>query len=448
MKLNKEQWLDLAKANAEALRGEIEKLRQALLDETPDRYRNFWTKARDLSSRFRSYRPIEAEERQGLWAEFRAICEATRTVMDSERSSLAASSKALRQELEAGIDNAESALALAHTLPEVARVQAMLNDVLERMKSPKHKAAEASAAPSETASKAPASEGEAVPEAEARHDEQAEPVAPALANPEPEAPFLLKEDRRACWSRWVAVREAVKARHGELRKEAMERLRAQAEDILLAAEADEPLTVQTRVKAAQVELKACGLSPKDQEPIRQRLRNAWKRSSERIAALREARAQSREEWLERMKGHLIRWESLLQKNRILEAQLRAQVDALQKEAEATARQEEAQKLRRWMDGKASRLKSLEEANQELQDKIASVRAKLGAQAPPPLPDPTPEEIAAAIRVEPPPRRGNGTRPEREKERERDRERQPAPPPGLNLGEILARELGLNPNRSE
>ena len=438
MKLNREQWLDLAKANAEALRGEIEKLRQALLDETPDRYRHFWTQARDLSSRFRSYRPIEAEERQGLWAEFRAICEATRTVMDSERASMAASSKTLREELEAAIGNAESALALAHTLPEVARVQAMLNDVLERMKSPKHRGAEAHPA-------GPGGDASATPSAD---ETPAEVAVPSGGLPEPESPLLLKEDRRACWSRWVAVRESVKARHTELRKDAMERLRAHAEEILVAAEADEPLAVQSRVKAAQAELKACGLPPKDQEPIRQRLRNAWKRSSERIAALREVRAQSREEWLERMKGHLLRWESLLQKNRILEAQLRAEVDALEKEAKAASRPEDGQRLHRWMDGKSSRLKSLGEANQELQDKIASARAKLGSQAPPPLPEPTPEEIAAAIRVGPPARRGNGARPERERERDRDREREPAPPPGLNLGEILARELGLTPRSGE
>jgi hypothetical protein len=439
MKLNREQWLDLAKANAEALRGEIEKLRQALLDETPDRYRHFWNQARDLSSRFRSYRPIEAEERQGLWAEFRAICEATRTVMDSERASMAASSRALREELESAIGKAESALALAHTLPELARVQGMLNEVLNRMKSPKRKAA--------ADLRMDGSEA-----AESQSSEQAPPapedVAALSSAAEAEAPLLLKEDRRACWSKWVAVREAVKNRHADLRKEVAERLRGQAEEILEAAEADDPLAVQARVKAAQSELKASGLPPKDQESIRQRLRASWKRCSERIAALRDVRAQSREDWLQRMKGHLMRWESLLQRNRVLEAQLRAQVGALQKEAESSVRPEEGQKLHRWMEGKASRLRSLEAANRELQDKIASVRAKLGSQAPPPPPEPDPAEIAAAIRVEPFARRGNGTRQERDRERDRDREREPAPPPGLNLGEILAKELGLTPRSGE
>ena len=84
--LDREQWTQLAKANAEVIRGEMDKLKGLLKGEPPILFAEFWAQAREITSMFKSFKPLEAETRETLWAEFHEVCEATHKLQEGDRS--------------------------------------------------------------------------------------------------------------------------------------------------------------------------------------------------------------------------------------------------------------------------------------------------------------------------------------------------------------------------
>jgi hypothetical protein len=523
MTLDREQWLHLARANAEILRADIEGLRGLITDGAGLSYAEFWAQARDLATKFKTFKPLEVEARETLWAEYRATCEATRALQDSERVHLHDDSRAVREHIEAELAKVLGMVEAATTVQELSKAQSLLDRVLNQMKTrrrqePKKEAAEAAhpavaepaVAPAEPA--AHPAEPEHAPEAEAVEAETAEAaglfhpeeaagelaegqdqaaVAEALASeaapteepaaeaeaPQVEAPaaaaaapapaqeparpqlVLLRSDREACWAIWTKVREDLRAKRAAMRRELLEGILTGAQELQAASENDEPKAVQEKIRAAQAVLKESGLLPSEQDAVRNVLRTAWKRCSERIESTRTERQKAHKEWVERMSTHISRWEKQILRNQITAVQIQAEVADLESQAAGTHDEDKSSRLRRWIDGKRARLTELEVSSKEMEEKVHSVRVKMGKEAPEPITELTEEEIAALqqVRQSPPPERDRERRPRPSRDdrggrgsRERDdRPKEPPTHPGLNLGELLAPHLKLvNGSKSE
>jgi hypothetical protein len=515
MTLDREQWLHLARANAEILRADIEGLRGLLTDSAGIGYAEFWAQARDLATKFKTFKPLEVEARETLWAEYRATCEATRALQDSERVHLHDDSRAAREHIEAELARVLGMVESATTVQELSKAQSLLDRVLNQMKTrrrqePKKDTAEtahpAVAEPSPAAAEPAAqlteraAEGEHSSEAETAeaaglfHPEEAagelaegqdqaavaealaseaapaeEPAAegdapkaeePVAAAPAPEPVqeparpqlVLLRSDREACWAIWTKVREDLRAKRAAMRRGVLEGILTGAQELQAASENDEPKAVQEKIRTAQATLKESGLLPSEQDAVRNVLRAAWKRCSERIESTRTERQKAHKEWLERMSTHISRWEKQVLRNQVTAVQIQAEVADLESQAAGTHDEDKISRLRRWIDGKRARLTELEASSKEMEEKVQSVRVKMGKEAPEPITELTDEEIAALqqVRQSPPPERDRERRPRPARDdrggrgsRERDdRPKEPPTHPGLNLGELLAPHLKL------
>ncbi|MEW5764753.1 MAG: hypothetical protein ACOYXN_03790 [Acidobacteriota bacterium] len=393
--LDRERWLQIAHANAEVIRAEIEKLRAHIQADAPVSFAEFWAHAREITSMFKTFKPLEAKDREALWNDFHGFCEATRAFQEGERAKTREESAKKRAHIEAAIQAAEACLSPECPEADLDRAQALLNDALNLMKT------------NPGSGPAPSEEGGAPP---------AETLDARL----------VREDREACWAKWVEVREVIKSRRKAVRGKILSALRERAESLLAQAEGEDPHGVQTAIRTFQTEVKESSLSPAEKERVRGILRAAWRKSSERIEALKVERKQKHHEWLDRMVEHLTRWETAFYKNQDLKAKIESEIADLERRLGASKDSAGAEKLRGWVEEKRKRLAGVDATGKELSEKIRTVRAKMGKDAPPPVPPPEPKPAA-----ERPPRR------------EKPEARPSAPPPsaGLNLGDVLSEKLG-------
>ncbi len=393
--LDRERWLQIAHANAEVIRAEIEKLRAHIQAEAPVSFAEFWAHAREITSMFKTFKPLEAKDREALWSDFHGFCEATRAFQEGERAKIREASAKKRAHIEAAIEAAKACLSPDCPEAELDRAQALLNDALNLMKT------------NPAAGAGPVDEG-------------------GGSAPEGLGARLVREDREACWAKWVEVREAIKARRKEARGKILSALKERAEALLAQAEGEDPHGVQTAIRTFQTEVKESSLSPAEKERVRGVLRAAWRKSSERIEVLKVERKQKHQEWLDRMVEHITRWETAFHKNQELKGKIESEIADLERRLGASRDSAGAEKLRGWVEEKRKRLAGVEATGKELSEKIRTVRAKMGKDAPPPIQPPEPKPAA-----ERPPRR----------ERSEARPSTPPPSAGLNLGDVLSEKLG-------
>ena len=496
MALDRDQWLHLAKANAEVISSELERLRTLLTDESRGGYAEFWAQARDVAEKFKTFKPLEVETREALWAEYRGICDATRALQDSERIHKTEASKAKRAEMEEALEKAAAAVEEAQTPQEYSRAAALVNQLLEQLRlKPAKERKRQGAAPSAGKPKAEKAEPpaevktvvpdgavavlesaepaatetapEAAPEApqasseseiappvageESAHlappaPEEAAPVAdaPAAVPVEDKPPVLLRSDREACWNRLSQIREALKVKRSGQRREVFDGIMARANEFLAAAETQDPRALQESIRAAQTELKHSGLSPTDQDAIRSVLRAAWKASSDRIESSRQERKKAHAEWVQRMTEHLARWETRALKNAVLITQIQVEIADAERQAASTHDEGRTDRFRQTIERKRARLAEFEASSKDLEEKIKSARDQMGKEAPEPIRTLPEEEIPVLHRErdEAPRRRTDRDRPPKRREAASEVSREPAPHPGLNLGDLLAQHFGL------
>ncbi len=408
MSLDRERWIQLAKANAEVIRAEVTRIKARLEDRDHIHFAEFWAQARDITSMFKTFKPLEVEEREHLWAEFHALCEATRSLQEDHRIRTKRASKRKKAAVEALIQEASAIVQGEDGDRDLDRAQAILNKALDLMKA------------SPAKEKLPA----AVPES-------AEPSAESPEEDEDiDAIRLIRSDREACWKQWVEVREAVKVLRKAMRSEVAKTVKEEASEILTAAEQDDPHDVQNRVKTMQQELKTSPLSNNEREKVREMLRIAWEKASDRIGDEKQEKKRKHQEWAERMKEHLVRWETTVLKNDVVHGRIRSEIVDLEERVEASRDEAQNEKMLGWIREKGERLEKLEAAKAELEEKVRVVRSKLGKDAPEPITELPPEAFEAPP---PPPRRPR-------KKAEAPRRPSPPPCPGLNLGEVLAQTL--------
>ena len=435
--LDRERWLQLARANAEVIRTEIIKLRGFVEGDSAAQYVDFWAQAREITSQFKSFKPLEPEEREQLWKDFHDLCKQTRSRQDGERARLREESQLKRAAIEALTEEAVTLNEQASTLEELERAQSALNQALALMKN-QDPLSVSSAAAEEVSAEDEKTEGDSG----SPHPSGADPLVAAR---------LLKEDRESCWIRWLEVREAIRKHRSEFRQKLFGELEERAATLLAASESEEPHGVQGQIRDFQSELKGSPMPPPKTEKIRETLRNAWKRCSDRIEEGRQQRRRQHDDWVERMREHLQRWEITLLKNQFYQERLAAEIADLDTRIASATEPGLSERMTRWAEEKRGRMEKVKETATELQEKVRSVRSRLGKDAPPPLKaeDLPPGTLEAAAPREPrEPRADDAPRRERPAPRaarrseERPLKMKETPPPGLNLGELLAEKLGL------
>ncbi len=378
--MQRERWKQLACANAEVIRREIKQLAVLLEGTKPLSFIDFWTRAKYITSMFKTFKPLENGEREDLWAEFHGFCETCRALQEGQSVKFREASSKLRERITAMVRDAEEGMAKANDLDALSTIDKTLKEALSIMKSRFTKDENGA-------------EGEEI-------------SAPRQTT------TLTKKDREACWSLWLPAREAANSKRKSLLEHALENLKTEANGLLDASSTESPLKVQEDIKAAQKRLKEFPLRPAERDEVRGILRGAWKNASEAIDRLRTERKQQHEEWVERMKEHLHRWETALLRNKW-------EAGELESSDPINGRKKE-------------RVKSLEALNRELEEKIGSVRAKLGREAPEPILELAPEDRPHMPKTE--------QRKPRQRKDETAERPQGNPNPGLNLGELLLESL--------
>jgi len=377
--MNKDQKKQLASANAEAIRIAIGKLGESVGAEGAS-FTDFWLGVRDVTDMFKTFKPLAKKDREELWSTFSDLRNRVRKVQEGAMGELKRASAELKARIEEIVERAETLLEDEENREAVEEADSLLKEALALMKAPKG---------------GKKSEGEVDSEAQ-----------------DSDHPVLLKKDRERCWPKWLKAREKVQELRKKLSRKLLEELSSEAESLLADSEDKPPREVKKRVKDTQVALKEARLRASEREKIRKILRKAWERASERLTEEIGERRQKHREWLDRMKEHLRRWETTLLKNRYV-----------------------LERVETSPSGSERRIEELKKEIAELEEKIASVRSRLGREAPEPVTELPPEEKARLDRPARRPAAGKRRSPKPE------RIKVPEPPPmGLSLGEILAEKL--------
>jgi hypothetical protein len=192
MALDREQWIHLATANAAIIRADLDRLRNLLTEGPQVGYAEFWAQARDIAAKFKTFKPIEAEARENLWSDYRAICEATRALQESERGHFAEESKAKRAQIEAALVRAAEVVEAAQTPQELSRAQSLLDQILNQMKT--RPAKETEPRRKKTPAVPPSEQGEPPVDASGAIPQPAEAEAPNPGDGDPAEPEV-RDDR-------------------------------------------------------------------------------------------------------------------------------------------------------------------------------------------------------------------------------------------------------------
>jgi hypothetical protein len=324
----------LAGENATRLEREIETLRGDLGKGTQREFRSFFEHERNLHGLFKELRPLHAADRHRLWNQFKQIGAEARRQQQEEWESRRYQSIEARETVDEKIRDVENLMQGAPGAREYRRADALLNEVRALL-----------------ASSAPGSPGQ----------------------------VLIGPDRRACWDRWRAVRDALRQQRGGLQEQDYQNLAGLVAAVVESARGDDPFKAVERVKELQALLGKAYLRRGQFEELRRRLSEAWQAAQARITEQRQERTKRRVEWRERMEGHLTRWRETLEHRRSQHEHLLQQLAKLEG-MEKNARSDDfAVQVRGWKDETTEKMRRVGEFIADLEERIASATRKLGSR---------------------------------------------------------------------
>jgi hypothetical protein len=336
-----------AKEDARRLGDEIESLRARHVKDGRWQFRAFFEHERALHALFKELRPLHAADRNRLWSTFKQIGSEARRAQQEEWESRRYQSIEARETIEENIRRAEALAQGEGAALDLRRADSLLNEVRGVL-----------------GSNAQDSPGQ----------------------------VLIGPDRRACWDHWRQARDAVRLRRGGLQEHDYQALAARVGETVESAGSGDPFQAMQRVKDLQARLGKAYLRRGQFEELRRRLSEAWQAAQARIAEQRKERSKKRNEWRERMEGHVARWRETLNQKQAQREHLQQQMVKLEG-MEKNARSEDfAVQVRGWKDESAEKLKRVEEFIADLEERIRSTSRKLGA--------PPPAEAASATPARP------------------------------------------------
>jgi hypothetical protein len=343
MSSERQQWIEQAKSNADAMEQEIESLSSSHWNLFERQYREFWAHAKEISGMFKTLKPLLKEDRERLWARFSHICEETKRKQEQVRETRRIQSRQKRELIEGKIKEAYYWAKGARDTDSLSKAKLLLNEALEWLKN-----------------------------GWGGFNLATELVETTLGN----EGRLLRKDRDACWEKWREANEAIHWRRQEMWDSNYHQLRSEAGDALNTAHHGDPHDALAKVKEIQRNLKATQMSKPQRQEIRGLLNDAWERAISKINKIREEKRRTHEEWLSRMEDHVERWTDLIEKNEGLISGLEDQIDRLEVEARYARSNEYADRVRSWIEEKYQMIRDIRETNRESEEKIRSVKSRM------------------------------------------------------------------------
>jgi hypothetical protein len=327
----------LAQENAQRLESEIEALHTGHMDGTRRRFRTFFEHERRLHDLFKELRPLHPHDRHRLWKSLKQAGAEARRAQQEEWESRRYQSIEARETVDERLRAAEAQMQTASTGTEYRRIESLLNEIRNLLGNP-----------------APGSTGQ----------------------------LLIGPDRRACWDRWRAVRDALRKKHGVRQETAHHELSLMIVEVAALAAEGDPFQATQRIKELQAQLGKADLRRGQFEELRKRLSTAWQAAQGRMVEQRHERSRQRAEWRGRMEQHLGRWQETLEQKR---GQLGHLVEQAAKliEMEKRARSEEfAEQVRQWQAATAEKRRRTEESIAELEQRVRETERRAGGRRPP------------------------------------------------------------------
>jgi len=328
-------WEEDRQRQIERLESEIEALRNGHKTILGHRYAEFFAHAKQIGQLFKESRAIPHVERQRLWEELTALCDRVREESDRERQSRINNSRGKKSVIEDNIREAYHWAKGSNSIADLQEAEHRLSAITEKLKD---------------------GWGGFTPTTD---------LFESIGGNEGK---LTKEDRDYLWEKWREAKAAVRERRAWLSELHYDHMRDTAGACLSLAHSD-PRAAKEKVKHANAEMKQHPMNKDQYADIRRLLDEAWEMAS-RAASVRH------QEWRERMESHMERWAELLEKNESVIAKLEQQIEQCE-EMEANARGEDfAATVRGWIEEKMDKIRDIRHTNEELEERIESVKTKL------------------------------------------------------------------------
>ena len=327
-------WDELSGEQAERLESEVEGLRTGHHDLRGRNYRGFFAHAKEIGQLFKGSKALRYGDRKRLWETFNSLCDNVRQEQQRERERRASDSRVKKEVIETDIREAYHWARGSNSISDLKETDRRLAAVLERMK-------DGWSGFTGTTELLSFSEGK-----------------------------LTKEDRDYLWTKWREAKEAVRERREWLSALNYDHMRGVASHCLALATSD-PKAAKDRIKQANGEMKQKPMDNTQYADVRGMLDDAWELAS------RTGR-ERHHEWRSKMEDHVERWTELMEKNESVISRLEQQIEECQ-EMESNARSDDfAETVRGWIEEKMEKIRDIRRTNQELEERIESVKRKLSA----------------------------------------------------------------------
>jgi hypothetical protein len=324
-----------SQAQVSQLESEIEALRTGHRTMYSRKYGEFFAHAKEISQLFKESRSISHTERERLWGEFRTLCDNVKEEGDRERESRINNSRVKKSVIEGDIREAYYWAKGANNVHDLREADSRLAAITEKLKD----------------GWGGFTGSTDLFESMAGNDGR-----------------LTKEDRDLLWEKWREAKAAVRERREWLSELHYDHMRGVASNCLNLAHSD-PKAAKEQIKSANAEMKQNPMNTEQYSSIREMLDHAWE------AASRTAR-EKHDEWRERMENHVERWSELYEKNEDVIRRLEQQIEECEA-MESNAKSDDfAETVRGWIEEKMDKIRDIRRTNQELEERIESVKSKL------------------------------------------------------------------------
>jgi hypothetical protein len=297
-----------------------------LLSERRRDYPAFWQKAKEVSALFRTIR-LRREIREPLWTKHSSLCEQVKDLQRREHERKYYESKQNRDEILSILREARTSASVASDFRQMNECRHRLGDAMHRMKEN----------------------------------------------------LLLQQDRNECWDLWREVNDMIPARRHEIRDRKYAEFQSEVSRIANLATYDDPYDALKAIQDVQRDLNAAELTRDQKEHFRHSLKTYWDVATERIEKRRAEKVRQHELWRGHMTDKCGRLGSLVEKNDGIVAGLRSQIDDLESKIADAWNEGWADRAREWVQEKYEKIADIERTNEELEDKILEIRAKLADQ---------------------------------------------------------------------
>jgi hypothetical protein len=325
---------DAAIENAKKLAIEIDNLDQGHWENFQRNYKQFFAHAKNIGEVFKTLKPLRREDREPLWLKFSQVCETARQRQKSDRETRESASRQRRELIENDLHRIRQEGLAAEAAADFAGALAHMKELREWI--------------------------------------NGKPIDDANSTPGP----LQRDDRQRLWELWAQTQEEVYGRRLDVRKTNFERIEGRIAACQETADRGDAFGAVNKIKDVQGEMRGLELSKEQREILRSRLDAAWQAAQARMKEQRDERRRQRQEWIERMQGHITRWSEQITNLEGLRERIEGEIRDCEERIAAARSEDFAETVRGWIREKEERLQSIRQSVEALQEKIKSVEAKI------------------------------------------------------------------------